>query len=83
MRTSPSTPTVTRNDHLAAAAYLMKHAGATALVVAHRPSTVALADTVALLSGGVIAATGSHRHLLASNPEYADLMDVEDLEETA
>jgi len=50
-------------------------AGATALVVAHRPSTVALADTVALLSGGVIAATGSHRHLLASNPEYAALMD--------
>ncbi len=58
-------------------------AGATALVVAHRPSTVALADTVALLSGGVIAASGSHRQLLASNPEYADLMDVEDLEETA
>jgi ATP-binding cassette, subfamily B, bacterial len=57
-------------------------AGATALVVAHRPSTVALADTVALLSGGVIAATGSHRHLLASSPEYADLMDVDDLEET-
>jgi len=49
-------------------------AGATALVVAHRPSTVALADTVALLSGGVIAAAGSHRHLLASNPEYAALM---------
>ena len=58
-------------------------AGATALVVAHRPSTVALADTVALLSGGVIAATGSHRHLLASNPEYADLMDTEDLQESA
>jgi len=50
-------------------------AGATALVVAHRPSTVALADTVALLSDGVIVAAGSHRHLLASNPEYADLMD--------
>ena len=58
-------------------------AGATALVVAHRPSTVALADTVALLSGGVIAATGSHRHLLATNPEYADLMDIQDLEATA
>jgi ATP-binding cassette subfamily B protein len=58
-------------------------AGATALVVAHRPSTVALADTVALLSGGVIAATGSHRHLLATNSEYADLMDVQDLEATA
>jgi len=58
-------------------------ADATALVVAHRPSTVALADTVALLSGGVIAATGGHRHLLASNPEYAALMDVEDLEASA
>ena len=55
-------------------------ADSTALVVAHRPSTVALADTVALLSGGVIAATGSHRDLLASNREYADLMDVEGLE---
>jgi ATP-binding cassette, subfamily B, bacterial len=50
-------------------------ADATALVVAHRPSTVALADTVALLSGGAIAATGSHRDLLASSPEYAALMD--------
>ena len=49
-------------------------AGVTALVVAHRPSTVALADTVALLSGGVIAAAGSHRELLGSCPEYADLM---------
>jgi ATP-binding cassette, subfamily B, bacterial len=58
-------------------------ADATALVVAHRPSTVALADSVALLSGGVIAATGSHHDLLASNPEYAALMDVEDLEKTA
>ncbi len=58
-------------------------AGATALVVAHRPSTVALADTVALLSGGVIAATGSHRHLLATNAEYADLMDMAELEESA
>ena len=58
-------------------------AGATALMVAHRPSTVALADTVALLSGGVIAASGSHRELLSSNAEYAALMDVEDLEESA
>jgi len=57
-------------------------ADATALVVAHRPSTVALADTVALLSGGVIAARGSHRQLLASSPEYARLMAVEPLEAT-
>jgi len=49
-------------------------AGVTALVVAHRPSTVALADTVAVLSGGVVAATGTHRELLGSCPEYANLM---------
>jgi len=49
-------------------------AGTTALVVAHRPSTVALADRVALLDGGVIAAIGSHRELLATRPAYAALM---------
>jgi len=58
-------------------------AGVTALVVAHRPSTVALADTVALLSGGVIAACGRHRDLLASSQEYAALMAADDLTEMA
>jgi predicted transcriptional regulator len=33
MTTSASTPAVNQNDHVAAAAYVMKHAGATALVV--------------------------------------------------
>jgi ATP-binding cassette, subfamily B, bacterial len=51
-------------------------AGVTALVVAHRPSTVALADRVALLDGGVIAAVGSHRELMAREPVYADLMSM-------
>jgi ATP-binding cassette, subfamily B, bacterial len=46
----------------------------TALVVAHRPSTVALADRVALLRDGVIAATGSHTQLLATQPRYRELM---------
>jgi ATP-binding cassette subfamily B protein len=46
----------------------------TALVVAHRPSTVLLADRVALLDRGVIAAIGTHRELLATEPRYRDLM---------
>jgi ATP-binding cassette, subfamily B, bacterial len=46
----------------------------TALVVAHRPSTVMLADRVALLEGGVVVATGSHHDLLATQPRYRELM---------
>ncbi|MFF3978994.1 ABC transporter ATP-binding protein [Streptomyces sp. NPDC001828] len=46
----------------------------TALVVAHRPSTVLLADRVALLSEGRIAAVGTHHELLRGNAEYAWLM---------
>jgi ATP-binding cassette subfamily B protein len=54
-------------------------AGVTALVVAHRPSTVALGDRVALLDDGVIAAVGSHRELMATDPVYANLMTMEEV----
>lgn len=46
----------------------------TALVVAHRPSTVLLADRVALLSDGRITAVGTHTELLGTNAEYRHLM---------
>ena len=49
-------------------------AGTTALIVAHRPSTVLLADRVALLADGVIVAEGTHAELLATEPKYAGLM---------
>ncbi|MFF7548335.1 ABC transporter ATP-binding protein [Streptomyces canus] len=49
-------------------------ADTTALIVAHRPSTVLLADRVALLSDGRITAVGTHHELLRTNAEYAHLM---------
>ncbi|MGW3018287.1 ABC transporter ATP-binding protein [Streptomyces longwoodensis] len=52
-------------------------ADTTALIVAHRPSTVLLADRVALLSGGRIVAVGTHQELLRGNAEYAHLMSGE------
>jgi len=42
----------------------------TALIVAHRPSTVMLADRVALLENGKITAVGKHSDLLATSEHY-------------
>jgi ATP-binding cassette subfamily B protein len=42
----------------------------TALIVAHRPSTVQLADRVALMQDGKIVAVGKHSDLLATSDHY-------------
>ena len=52
-------------------------ADTTGLVVAHRPSTVLLADRVALLADGTITAVGTHHELLAEVPAYRDLLSQE------
>ncbi len=57
--------------------------GTTALLVVHRPSTVALADRVALLKDGVIAAVGTHSELLATVPAYRDVLSAAESEEGA
>lgn len=51
--------------------------GVTALLVVHRPSTLALADRVALLDGGTIVATGTHHELMATVPLYRDILSQE------
>jgi ATP-binding cassette subfamily B protein len=51
--------------------------GVTSLLVVHRPSTLALADRVALIDGGTVAATGTHRELMASNDLYRALLSQE------
>jgi ATP-binding cassette subfamily B protein len=49
-------------------------ADATGIVVAHRASTVLLADKVALLQDGTITHVGTHRELLATVPAYRNLL---------
>ena len=54
--------------------------GTTALLVVHRPSTVALADRVALLQDGTLTAQGTHAELMATVPAYRAVLsqDVDD-----
>ncbi|GIG85792.1 ABC transporter ATP-binding protein [Plantactinospora endophytica] len=53
----------------------------TALVVVHRPSTVALADRVALLADGRIVAVGTHAELLREVPAYRSVLSAEDTDD--
>lgn len=54
--------------------------GTTTLIIAHRTSTVALADRVALLDEGQIVAVGTHEHLMATSPRYAHVIAAQELE---
>ena len=48
--------------------------GRTTIVIAHRPGTIALADTVALVDEGRVIATGTHDHLLATDARYREVL---------
>lgn len=45
----------------------------TVLVVAHRLSTVRMADRIVVIDAGRVAAVGTHAELVANNPLYAEL----------
>ncbi|MDW3219236.1 MAG: ABC transporter ATP-binding protein [Acidimicrobiales bacterium] len=47
----------------------------TVIVIAHRVSTISLADRVVLLADGVVAAEGTHEELLACEPRYRELLE--------
>ncbi len=48
--------------------------GRTTIVIAHRPGTIALADTVILLDEGRAIAVGTHEGLLANNERYRQVL---------
>jgi ABC-type multidrug transport system fused ATPase/permease subunit len=48
---------------------------ATTLIVASRPSTIALADEVLFVADGRIRAQGTHSELLVSEPDYRSLVE--------
>ncbi|QZH67390.1 ABC transporter ATP-binding protein [Mycolicibacterium farcinogenes] len=52
--------------------------GVTGVIVAHRASTVLLADKVALLQNGTITHIGTHAQLLAQVPQYRYLLAADD-----
>jgi ATP-binding cassette subfamily B protein len=60
--------------------------GRTTIVIAHRPGTIALADTVVLLDEGRVVASGPHQQLLDTEPRYREVlaaMEESDAEERA
>jgi ATP-binding cassette, subfamily B, bacterial len=53
--------------------------GRTTLIVAHRLSTISLADRVVLMAGGRVVADGTHESLLASEPRYAQVLAAQEV----
>mgnify|MGYP001765833286 CR=1 FL=1 len=55
--------------------HLMK--GRTTVIIAHRLATILHADTIAVMEQGKVVALGTHQQLLAANPLYARLAELQ------
>ena len=55
--------------------------GSTTVIVAHRRSSILLADRVVYLENGRVAASGRHDELMAGHPGYAALLSAYEVEE--
>ena len=69
-------------EHEIRAAMATVMRGRTTLVIAHRPATIALAERVALLDEGRIAAVGTHEELLRTCGRYADVLAAQERRES-
>ncbi len=48
--------------------------GRTTIIIAHRTSTLSLADRIVVLDGGRIVGMGTHEELLETLPRYAEIL---------
>ena len=61
------------SEHRVRSALTRLREGRTTIIIAHRPSTIEMADRVAVMDEGRIVAAGTHSELLGSSPLYRNL----------